>query len=40
MADLSPTERTVLDALDTDSMLAFLAELVAIPSLADAESPA
>jgi len=40
MADFTPTERNVLAALDTDSMLAFLSELVAIPSLADAESPA
>lgn len=36
----TPTEQQVLERLDLDGMLAFLSELVAIPSLGGAESPA
>ena len=37
---LDPAERRVVDAVDVDGMLAFLADLVAIPSVANAETPA
>ncbi|MEY3991032.1 MAG: hypothetical protein RI985_2113 [Chloroflexota bacterium] len=40
MYQLTPTERRVIDALDTDSMLAFLGELVAIPSISGNEDDA
>jgi acetylornithine deacetylase len=40
MSTLTATEQRVLEQLDTSSMLAFLGELVAIPSLADHETAA
>ncbi len=39
-AGLTPVERSVLDAVDRDWMLGLLADLVAIPSVGDAETPA
>lgn len=37
---LSPLEQRVVDALDVDGLLAYLSELVAIPSLGGEETPA
>ncbi len=37
---LSPAERRVVEAVDADGLFAFLAELVAIPSVANEETPA
>ena len=38
--DLTPAERGALEALDLDGLVAFLQELIAIPSLDGDESPA
>jgi acetylornithine deacetylase len=38
--DLTPAERGALEALDLDGLVAFLRELIAIPSLDGGESPA
>jgi acetylornithine deacetylase len=38
--DLSPAERSALEALDLEGLVAFLRELIAIPSLDGDESPA
>lgn len=37
---IAQIERRVIDAIDVDGMLDFLAELIAIPSVANAETPA
>jgi acetylornithine deacetylase len=39
-ARLSPLERRVLDAVDTDGLVAFAGELISIPSLGGEETPA
>jgi acetylornithine deacetylase len=39
-ARLSPLERRVLDAVDTDGLVAFARELISIPSLGGQETPA
>ena len=38
--DLTPAERSALEALDLDGLVALLRELIAIPSLDGDESPA
>ncbi len=39
-SEIAGIEQRVIDAIDVDGMLAFLAELIAIPSVANAETPA